>query len=89
MVSFSLISCKKLGTCVLLLYLGSKLMGNLRLRVRLELNTCLAAEPADEVQGETGNDGTCQVTEDEINRAALTIAHAMLNPRKLMICWVK
>jgi hypothetical protein len=43
----------------------------------------------DEVQGETGNDGTCQVTEDEINRTALTIAHAMLNPHTLMICWVK
>jgi hypothetical protein len=44
------------------------------MRVRLQLNACLSAEPA--------GHGCDLVTEYEIRCASLTIAHAMTNPCK-------
>jgi hypothetical protein len=58
-----------------------------RMRVRVWLNACLTAWPNERGEGETGNSPGA-VTEDEITRAALTIAFAMLNPGMLIFYWL-
>ena len=57
------------------------------MRVRHQLNAYLTGWPTEQGEGETGNSPGV-VTEDEITRAALTIAYAMLNPCMFIISWL-
>src|SRR6267154_5214802 len=57
------------------------------MRVRHQLNAYLTGWPTEQGEGETGNSPGV-VTEDEITRAALTIACAMLNPCMFIISWL-
>jgi hypothetical protein len=77
-------SCRlQKARCASFIPLSWQLANRYRMRVRLRLNACLTAWPTEQ-EGETGNSPGA-VTEDEITRAALTIAFAMLNPRMFVI----